>query len=96
VVCSDMLEDRVHSTWMTTPLELILTVLSHLHLDVDLFLRSTITSISDSFSPICAHAWNYSQGCNQYKCMTWLNVTGCYSVHGNGCNLLMEIVVYND
>jgi hypothetical protein len=28
--------------------------------------------------------------------MTWLNVTGHYSLHENGCNLLMEIVVYND
>jgi hypothetical protein len=62
----------------------------------DLFMPSTITFISYSFSPICAHAWNYSHGCNQCKCMTWLNVTGHYSLHGNGCNLLMEIVVYNN
>jgi hypothetical protein len=56
----------------------------------------TITPISDSFSPICAHACFYSQGCNQCKCMTWLNVTGHYSLHGNGCNLLTQIAIYND
>jgi hypothetical protein len=36
------------------------------------------------------------KGCNQCKCMTWLNVTGHYSLHGNGCNLQMQIVIYND
>jgi hypothetical protein len=56
----------------------------------------TIASISDSFSPICAHACFYSQGCNQCKCMTWLNVTDHYSLHGNGCNLQMQIVIYID
>jgi hypothetical protein len=60
------------------------------------YLCPTITPISDSFSPICAHACFYSQGCNQCKCMTWLNVTGHYSLHGNGCNLLMQITIYND
>jgi hypothetical protein len=57
---------------------------------------TTIAPISDSFSPICAHACFYSQGCNQCKCMTWLNVTGYYSLHGNGCNLHMQIAIYND
>jgi hypothetical protein len=38
----------------------------------------------------------YSQGCNQCKCMTWLNVTGHYSLHGNRCNLLTQIAIYND
>jgi hypothetical protein len=56
----------------------------------------TIASISDSFSPICAHACFYFQGCNQCKCMTWLNVTGHYSLHGNGCNLQTQIAIYND
>jgi hypothetical protein len=56
----------------------------------------TIAPISDSFSPICAHACFYSQGCNQCKCMTWLNVTGHYSLHGNGCNLQTQIAIYND
>jgi hypothetical protein len=28
--------------------------------------------------------------------MTWLNVTGHYSLHGNGCNLQTQIVIYND
>ena len=45
----------------------------------------TITSISDSFSPVCVHACSYFHGCNQCTCMTWLNVTGHYSLHGNGC-----------
>jgi hypothetical protein len=49
-----------------------------------------------SLSPIHAHAWNYSRGGNQYKCMTWLKMSGYYSLHGNGCNLLTEIVVYDD
>ena len=62
----------------------------------DPYLYPTITPISDSFSPICAHACFYFQECNQCKCMTWLNMTGHYSLHGNGCNLLMEIVAYND
>jgi hypothetical protein len=62
----------------------------------NLFPSPTITPISNSFSPICAHTWNYSQGCNQWKCMIWLNVTGHYSLNGNRCNLLTEIVVYND
>jgi hypothetical protein len=56
----------------------------------------TIAPISDSFSPICAHACFYSQGRNQCKCMTWLNVTGHYSLHGNGCNLQTQIAIYND
>jgi hypothetical protein len=56
----------------------------------------TIAPISNSFSPICAHACFYSQGCNQCKCMTWLNVIGHYSLHGNGCNLLTQIAIYND
>jgi hypothetical protein len=56
----------------------------------------TIAPISDSFSPICAHACFYSQGCNQCKCMTWLNVTSHYSLHGNGCNLQTQIAIYND
>jgi hypothetical protein len=56
----------------------------------------TIAPISDSFSPICAHACFYSQGCNQCKCMAWLNVTGHYSLHGNGCNLQTQIAIYND
>jgi hypothetical protein len=56
----------------------------------------TIAPVSNSFSPICAHACFYSQGCNQCKCMTWLNVTGHYSLHGNGCNLLTQIAIYND
>jgi hypothetical protein len=59
----------------------------------DTFPWPTVTPISDSFSPICAHPWNYSQGCNQCKCMTWLKVTGYYSLHGNG---YMEMdVVYS-
>jgi hypothetical protein len=62
----------------------------------DLFPPPMSTPISNSFSLICTHAWNYSQGCNQCKCMTWLNVTGHYSLYGNGCHLLTEIVVYND
>jgi hypothetical protein len=56
----------------------------------------TITPISNSFSPICAHACFYSQRCNQCKCTTWLNVSGHYSLHGNGCNLLTQIAIYND
>jgi hypothetical protein len=28
--------------------------------------------------------------------MTWLNVTGHYSLHGNGCNLQTQIAIYND
>jgi hypothetical protein len=28
--------------------------------------------------------------------MTWLKMSGYYSLHGNGCNLLTEIVVYDD
>jgi hypothetical protein len=55
-----------------------------------------IAPISDSFSPICAHACFYSQGCNQCKCMTWLNVTRHYSLHRNGCNLQTQIAIYND
>jgi hypothetical protein len=62
----------------------------------DPYLCPKITPISDSFLPICAHVCFYSQGCNQCKCMTWLNVTGHYSLHGNGCNLLMQIAIYND
>jgi hypothetical protein len=50
----------------------------------------------ESISPIHAHALNYFQGSNQWKCMTWLNMSGHYSLNGNGCNLLMEIVIYND
>jgi hypothetical protein len=57
---------------------------------------STIAPISDSFSPICAHACFYSQGCNLCKCMTWLNVTSHSSLHGNGCNLQTQIAIYND
>jgi hypothetical protein len=60
------------------------------------YLCPTITPISDSFSPICAHACFYSQGCNQCKCMTWLNVTSHYSLHRNGCNLQTQITIYND
>jgi hypothetical protein len=62
----------------------------------DPYPHSTIAPISDSFSPICAHAYFYSQGCNQYKCITWLNVISHYSLHGNGCNLLTQIAIYND
>jgi hypothetical protein len=32
---------------------------------------------------------------NESAC-TWLNMNGYYSPNGNGCNLLTEIVVYND
>ena len=62
----------------------------------DLSPSSMITFISNSFLPICTHTWNYSQKSKQWKCMTWLNVTSCYSLNGNGCPLLMEIVVIND
>ena len=62
----------------------------------DPYLFPTITPILNSFSPICAHAYFYFQGCNQCKCMTWLNVTGHYSLHGNGCIYDTEIEVYDD
>jgi hypothetical protein len=48
---------------------------------------------------ILSHLFVYmlvSQRCNQCKCMTWLNVTGHYSLHGNECNLQMQIAIYND
>ena len=45
----------------------------------NLFPSLTIIPISDSFSPICTHAYNYCQVGNQWKCMTWLNVIDYYS-----------------
>ena len=62
----------------------------------DLFSFLKITPFSDSISSIRVHVWNYFQGCNQWKGMTWLNVNDHYSLNGNGWNLLMEIVVHND
>jgi hypothetical protein len=49
-----------------------------------------------SIWPIHAHVGNYFRGCNQWNCMTWLNVTGCYSLKGNEWNLITKIVAYND
>ena len=49
-----------------------------------------------SISPISTHTWNYFWGCNQRKCMTWLNMNGHYSLNKNWCNLQREIVVYDD
>jgi hypothetical protein len=51
---------------------------------------------ADSTSPFLAHVWNYSQGGNQCECLTWLNMSGHYSLNGNGWNLLTKIVVYDD
>jgi hypothetical protein len=36
------------------------------------------------------------EGAMNAKCMTQLNMSGYYSLNGNGCNLLMELVIYND
>jgi hypothetical protein len=44
----------------------------------------------DFLSPIHAHAWNYFQGCNKWKCMTWLNMNGHYSQNGNGCIIIYD------
>jgi hypothetical protein len=88
-------DGNVHNVWDGSLIKIKPKVVTSIPVS-DLFPRSTITSISDSFSPICVHAWNYFQGSNQCKCMAWLNVTSYYSLHGNGCNLFTEIMVYND
>jgi hypothetical protein len=63
---------------------------------LDLFPSYIITPFSDSISPIHAYIGNCSQGCNQWRCMTWINVNGQFLLNGNGWNLQTEIVVYND
>jgi hypothetical protein len=70
--------NSVHTSFKKTKRENYVKVVTSIPVP-ELFLPPTITPISDSFSPICAHAWNYSQGC-----MTWLNVTVHYSLHRNG------------
>jgi hypothetical protein len=60
---------------------------------LDLFLHPRIT-------PFCIFSLTYSCTCLELfprgQCMTWLKMNGYYSLHGNGCNLLTEIVVYDD
>jgi hypothetical protein len=62
----------------------------------DLFLHSMIT-LEFKFHLIYSCIYlELIPRANQCICMTWLNMSGHYSLNGNRWNLLTEIVIYKD